>query len=90
MQVAVGFKKSVPKQKTLLLLRSSEGVFTALFDPTGRNDGGLGGVNEKDRVQKLGDVADPRISKAMWLMYLGGAKPSSPPARESIAKELAK
>lgn len=83
------FKKSVPKQKTLLLLRNEEGRFTALYDPTGRNDGGFGGVKDEDKAQKLGDVVDPRIAKAMWLTYLAGPKPASPPAKESIVAGLA-
>jgi hypothetical protein len=69
----------VPKQKTLLLARDKEGKFSVYFDPSGRNDGKLG-----DEVQKLGEVTDPRVSHALWLCYLAGAKPASEPARKSI------
>ncbi|KAI5816833.1 chalcone isomerase, partial [Pyronema omphalodes] len=77
------FKKSVPKQKTLLLCRGKQGEFSAYYDPTGRNDGKFGGEGE-EKLQTLGSVKDPRISKALWLCYLAGAKPASAPARESI------
>jgi hypothetical protein len=77
------FKKSVPKQKTLLLLRDMEGGFSVFYDPSGRNDGGFGGEGE-NAVQKLGELKDPRVSKALWLCYLAGAKPASAPAKESI------
>ncbi|KAF8251830.1 hypothetical protein K440DRAFT_538232 [Wilcoxina mikolae CBS 423.85] len=77
------FKKSVPKQKTLLLVRDKDGGFSVFYDPSGRNDGGFGGEG-KMAVQKLGELKDPRVSKALWLCYLAGAKPASEPARESI------
>ncbi|CCX17395.1 Similar to Altered inheritance of mitochondria protein 18, mitochondrial; acc. no. Q6BN19 [Pyronema omphalodes CBS 100304] len=77
------FKKSVPKQKTLLLCRGKEGEFSVYYDPTGRNDGKFGGEGE-EKFQTLGAIKDPRISKALWLCYLAGAKPASASARESI------
>lgn len=80
------FKKSVPKQKTLLLVRDKEGVFKAYYDPTGRNDGKLGGEGEEQKLQKLGEITEPRIAKALWLCYLAGAKPASEPARKSIVE----
>lgn len=80
------FKKSVPKQKTLLLARDADGVFSVFYDPTGRNDGALGGKGEEQKVQSLGSIRDPRVAKALWLCYLAGAKPASEPARRSIVE----
>jgi len=82
------FKKSVPKQKTLLLHRDREGVFGCYYDPTGRNDGGFGGEGEGKQVQMLGEVRDYRIAKALWLCYLAGKKVASEPARQSVVNGM--
>ena len=71
-----GFKKSVPKHRPLLLLRDRHGALSVLFDPSAAGEG--------TAVQRLGDVADPRLAKALWLCYLAGKAPASAPARENI------
>ncbi|RPB15383.1 hypothetical protein P167DRAFT_518541 [Morchella conica CCBAS932] len=85
---AFGQKKSVPKQKTLLLVRDAHGGLECLFDPTGRNDGRVGGDADKDAVVVLGSVADGRLSTALWMCYVGAGKVASEPARKSVVEGL--
>jgi hypothetical protein len=63
---------SVPKQKELLLSRDREGKLVVWYD-----DG-------KRVPQRLGDVPDERISRAVWLNYLAGKTVASEDARKSI------
>jgi len=65
-------KGSVPKRKELILARNENGVLAAWFD-----DGKLG-------PQRLGEVGDERISRALWLHYLAGKHVASEAARNSI------
>lgn len=80
----------MPKQKTLLLVRDAHGGLECLFDPTGRNDGRIGGDGdaEKDRVVVLGSVGDGRLSTALWMCYVGAGKVASEPARRSVVEGL--
>lgn len=63
----------VPKQKELLMLRDAQGRLTMVFDD-GKSTG----------RQLLGSVDDERISRALWMNYLGGAKVASEEAKKSI------
>lgn len=63
----------VLKQKELLLLRDREGRLTMVFDD-GRSMG----------RRLLGTVDDERISRALWMNYLGGKKVASEEAKRSI------
>ena len=78
--VAMGeFKKlfnrgSVPKQRELLLARGREGKLAVWYD-----DG-------KSGAQRLGEVRDERISRAVWLNYLAGKTVASEGARKSIVE----
>lgn len=63
---------SIPKGKELLMLRDAKGKLAIWYD-----DG-------KKGAQRLGDVVDERISRAVWLNYLAGKSVSSEPARKSI------
>ena len=65
---------SVPKKKELLLARNEKGVLAVWYD-----DG-------KGSPQRLGDVRDERISRAVWLNYLAGKTVASEPARTSIVE----
>ncbi|PMD20357.1 putative altered inheritance of mitochondria protein 18, mitochondrial [Hyaloscypha hepaticicola] len=65
---------SVPKQKELLLSRDKKGKLAVWYD-----DG-------KNGAQRLGDVADERISRAVWLNYLAGKTVASEGARKSIVE----
>lgn len=63
---------SVPKQKELLLSRGRQGKLVVWYD-----DG-------KGVPQRLGEVRDERVSRAVWLNYLAGKTVASEPARKSI------
>ena len=63
---------SVPKQKELLLSRDGSGKLAVWYD-----DGKIG-------AQRLGEVKDERISRAVWLNYLAGKAVASEGARKSI------
>jgi hypothetical protein len=67
-------KGSVPKKKELILARNEKGVLAVWYD-----DG-------KGCPQRLGDVQDERISRAVWLNYLAGNTVASEPARASIVE----
>jgi len=62
-----------PKQKELILVRTEGGKLSIVYD-----DG-------KSKGRKyLGEVNDERLSRALWMNYLGGRKVASEPARQSI------
>ncbi|EFX00665.1 hypothetical protein CMQ_7667 [Grosmannia clavigera kw1407] len=63
----------VLKRKELLLLRGEGGRLSIVYDD-GRSFG----------RQYLGSVEDERLSRVLWLNYLGGSKVASEPARQSI------
>jgi hypothetical protein len=65
---------SVPKQRELLLARGREGKLAVWYD-----DG-------KNGAQRLGEVRDERISRAVWLNYLAGKTVASEGARKSIVE----
>lgn len=65
---------SVPKQKELLLSRDRKGKLAVWYD-----DG-------KNGAQRLGQVEDERISRAVWLNYLAGKTVASEGARKSIVE----
>jgi hypothetical protein len=67
---------SVPKQKELLLSRDKKGKLAVWYD-----DG-------KNGAQRLGDVHDERISRAVWLNYLAGKTVASEGARKSIVEGI--
>lgn len=69
-------KGKVPKGKELVLARNEKGTLCAWFD-----DG-------KNGPQRLGQVEDERISRALWLHYLAGKHVASEPARKSIVNGL--
>lgn len=62
------------KGRELLVVRGSNGALRAIFDD-GRSTG----------RQLLGTVGDERVSRALWMNYLGGANVASEAARQSIA-----
>lgn len=63
---------SVPQKKELLLSRNRNGCLAIWYD-----DGKTG-------AQRLGEVQDERISRTVWLNYLGGKTVASESARQSI------
>lgn len=85
-KAAFGQKKTVPKQKTLLLVRDATGKLQCFFDSSGRNDGKVGVAGEE--ICELGRVGDKRLSTVLWLCYLAGPKVASEPARKSVIAGL--
>ncbi|KFY02370.1 hypothetical protein O988_02198 [Pseudogymnoascus sp. VKM F-3808] len=67
---------NVPKGRELVLARSGKGSLAAWFD-TG-----------KTGPQRLGEVDDERISRALWLHYLAGSHVASEAARKSIVEGI--
>lgn len=65
------------KGQELLITRGSDGTLSVIFDD-GRSTG----------RQLLGSVNDERVSRALWLNYLGGANVASEAARQSIANGM--
>ncbi|KXT07847.1 hypothetical protein AC579_1215 [Pseudocercospora musae] len=81
-QIFVGGKKA-PKGSNLILSRNSNGELDVWFQekPNSR-----GKEEEKKNMLHLGRVEDERISKLIWLGYLGGDKVSSEAARKGVAE----
>jgi hypothetical protein len=74
---------SVPKQKELLLVRDETGKLSIAYDAgASKKEGRLAGR------QLIGVVEDERVSRALWLNYLGGKKVASEPARKSIVEGI--
>ena len=70
-----------PKGSILIMARDKTGEMDVLFQP--KPD--AGGRNE---MEKLGTVKDERISRLIWLGYLGGDKVSSEAARKGVVEGL--
>ena len=70
-----GLRKSVPKGQALVLHRNAHGVFDALYEPDAARP-----------LRWLGRVHDERISRLVWLHYLGGKNVASEPARQSVVE----
>jgi hypothetical protein len=66
-------KGNVGKRKEMLLARDQNGVLAVWYD-----DG--------KAPRRLGDVQDERVSRALWLNYLGGKTVASEAARKSIVE----
>ncbi|OBT52093.1 hypothetical protein VE04_07184 [Pseudogymnoascus sp. 24MN13] len=67
---------NVPKGRELVLARNGKGSLAAWFDAG------------KAGPQRLGEVDDERISRALWLHYLAGAHVASEAARKSIVEGI--
>lgn len=67
----------VPKQKELLMLRDKAGKLTLVYDE-GKSSG----------RELIGTVKDERISRALWMNYLGGKKVASEEAKTSIVNGI--
>jgi len=73
---------SVPKRRELLLLRDEKGRLNVEYDD------GSGKKSKSDSRKLIGTVEDERVSRALWLNYLGGKKVASEPARLSIVEGI--
>ena len=67
-------RKSVGKGKVLMLGREVDGVLSAWIQDE----------KAKDGFAKMGDVLDERLSRLIWLGYLGGKNVASEEAREKV------
>lgn len=67
----------VPKQKELLLLRDKQGRLTMVYDD-GKTQG----------RQIMGTIDEERISRALWMNYLGGKSVASEEARKNIVNGI--
>lgn len=67
----------VPKRKELLMLRDRAGKLTLVYDE-GKSSG----------RELIGTVRDERISRALWMNYLGGKKVASEEAKTSIVNGI--
>lgn len=65
----------VPRSKELLMVRDATGRLSITFDAGERN---------APNKSVLGTVDDERLSRLLWLNYLGGKKVASEEARQSI------
>ena len=72
---------TVPKKKELLLIRDGEGRLSVVYDQGKNKKEGTPGGREL-----LGTIDDERISRILWLNYLGGKKVASEPARTNIVE----
>ena len=71
----------LPRGSLMLLARNDDGSLRILFHDLPK---GSAGPAKKGEI--LGTTADERISRLVWLGYLGGKNVSSEPARENIVK----
>lgn len=76
-------KGKAPKGSTVLLTRNERGVMHVIFEPE-RVMVTKDGIREKDASEVLGKLEDERISRQIWMGYLGGKNVSSEGARKSI------
>jgi Chalcone isomerase like len=67
-----GARKNVPKGETLLMTRDAKGRMAAWVE------------DKKGDSVRLGAVDDERVSRLIWLGYLGGKTVSSEGARQSV------
>jgi hypothetical protein len=73
-------KGKAPKGSVIILTRDKKGALGAMYQTVVHKDG-------KEKMGKpafLGEVVDPRVSRLVWLLYLGGQNVSSEDARKNI------
>lgn len=73
-------KGKAPKGSVIILTRNKNGTLGAMYQTVLQKDG-------KEKMGKpafLGEVVDPRVSRLVWLLYLGGQNVSSEEARKNI------
>ncbi|OQO03163.1 hypothetical protein B0A48_11418 [Cryoendolithus antarcticus] len=79
-----------PKGSVMILSRKSNGVLDVWFQekaPSGAPDeSSVARAGSKSEVRLLGTVGDERISRLIWMNYLGGEKVSSEAARKGVAE----
>jgi hypothetical protein len=69
-----------PKGSVIILTRDKAGVLGAMYQPIVHTSKG----EKMGELTPLGEVRDERVSRLVWLMYLGGSNVSSEDARKNI------
>ncbi|PVI01262.1 hypothetical protein DM02DRAFT_361442 [Periconia macrospinosa] len=69
-----------PKGSVLILRRDADGALTVMYQPITQTNKG----ERMEDVVMLGSVKDERVSRLVWLLYLGGQNVSSEDARKNI------
>ena len=69
-----------PKGSVILLTRDRDGGFGALYQPLIKTNKG----EKPGEIISMGQVRDERVSRLVWLLYLGGQNVSSEDARKNI------
>lgn len=77
-----GGRGAAPKSSVLLMTRDGSGKMDILYQPVLKEK--EASKKKEPEPQVLGSVNDPRVSKLLWLLYLGGATVSSPDARQNV------
>ncbi|CAE7013806.1 hypothetical protein CFE70_002425 [Pyrenophora teres f. teres 0-1] len=73
-------KGKAPKGSVIILTRDKSGSLGALYQPIVKGDK----LETMGKSSWLGQVKDERVSRLVWLLYLGGQNVSSEDARKSI------
>jgi hypothetical protein len=68
-----------PKGSILIMARDGDGTLDMLYQAKPEGSG-------KTEMEKLGSVEDERISRLIWMGYLGGDKVSSEAARKGVVE----
>ncbi|KAF2637316.1 hypothetical protein P280DRAFT_472468 [Massarina eburnea CBS 473.64] len=79
-------KGSAPKGSVIILGRDERGALNALYQPITKTNKG----EKMGEATKLGSVTDERVSRLVWLLYLGGQNVSSEEARKNVVEGLLK
>ncbi|KAH7070700.1 chalcone-flavanone isomerase-domain-containing protein [Paraphoma chrysanthemicola] len=75
-------KGKAPKGSVIILTRDKQGVLSALYQPIVQKEQ----MAKMGKTTRLGEVKDPRVSRLVWLLYLGGQNVSSEDARKRIVE----
>ena len=79
-----GGRKGVGKGRAMVLGRGAGGKLAIWVDSEGKEVKRKVNVGRDEGWVKLGEVGDERISRGIWLTYLGGKSVASEGARKSI------
>jgi len=71
-----------PKGSVIILNRHADGVLDAMYQPIVKTIKG----EKVGELAKMGEVRDERVSRLVWLLYLGGQNVSSEDARKNIVE----
>ncbi|KAF2198284.1 hypothetical protein GQ43DRAFT_443494 [Delitschia confertaspora ATCC 74209] len=72
-----------PKGSVITLTRDRDGTFGALYQSLTKFKDGKEKLGD---IVKMGEVKDERVSRLVWLLYLGGKNVSSEDARKNIVE----